>query len=422
MTVWPLDLSSFKPRTLKTKRLAVSGGILFGAVLTSASIFATGPDAEPEIRTEKSWPVSVLAIEPHRLNPTFLAYGRIESSNVAKIRTDLIAEVVAVHVKEGDWVAQGEVMLTLGDAEVRLRLLQRKAELAQAQATLQSIKTEFELMEQTTAHYSSMQRIAQDKLTRYQELMAQRLISQELLDEVVSQSNQATIQYQTHIRQLADAPNRITSQNAQIAKAQALLAQAELDLDKTQITAPFSGPVLAVFVAPGDRSNLGSVLVELADASGFEVRVPVPEVHDTRFANRKNSPIVATTPSGHQIPLTRLSSQVRQGQIGVDAFFKLDVAADGPLPVLGRLIDLKITMPAEPNVVALPVQSIYENDRIYEVQENRLRAIVIERVGEFQTDSGEYRILVRSPELKSGQKIITTQLPKAISGLLVARA
>ncbi|TDJ31455.1 MAG: hypothetical protein E2O59_00730 [Gammaproteobacteria bacterium] len=207
---------------------------------------------------------------------------------------------------------------------------------------------------------------------------------------------------------------------AQIAKAEALLAQAELDLDKTLISAPFSGPVLGVFVAPGDRSNLGTVLVELVDASGFEVRVPVPEVHNNRFANYKISQIVATTSTGLHIPLTRLSSQVRQGQIGVDAFFKLTVTADASLPVLGRLIDLTITMPGEPNVVALPVQSIYENDRIYEVRENRLRAIAIERVGEYQTESGEYRILVRSHELNAGQKIITTQLPKAISGLLVA--
>ncbi|TDJ34922.1 MAG: biotin/lipoyl-binding protein [Gammaproteobacteria bacterium] len=420
MNVWPPQLNRFKPKTLKTKRIAMSGGILFVAVLTSASIFATGPDAEPEIRTEKSWPVSVLAIEPKKLNPTFSAYGRIESSNVAKIRTDLIAEVVAVHVKEGDWVAKGSVLLTLDDAEARLRVLQREAELTQHQAKLQSIKTEFELKEQTTAHYASMQHIAQNKLTRHEELLAERLISQLVLDEVVSQSNQATIQYQSHIRQLADAPNQIASQNAQIAKAEALLAQAELDLDKTLISAPFSGPVLGVFVAPGDRSNLGTVLVELVDASAFEVRVPVPEVHNNRFANYKISQIVATTSTGQHIPLTRLSSQVRRGQIGVDAFFKLTVTADASLPVLGRLIDLTITMPGEPNVVALPVQSIYENDRIYEVRENRLRAIAIERVGEYQTESGEYRILVRSHELNAGQKIITTQLPKAISGLLVA--
>ncbi|MCZ6617907.1 MAG: biotin/lipoyl-binding protein [Gammaproteobacteria bacterium] len=421
MIVWPSLLSRFQPHTLKTKRIAMSGGILFAAVLTSASIFATGPDAEPELRLEKSWPVSVLAIEPDYLSPTFLAYGRVESNNVAKIRTDLIAEVVAVHVKEGDWVAKGDVLLTLGDKEAHLRLMQRKAELAQHTASLQSINTEFELMEQTTAHYTSMQHIAQKKLNRHEELMAQRLISQSSLDEVISQANQATIQYQSHMRKLADAPNQVASQNARIAKAEALLAQAELDLDKTTITAPFSGPVISVFVAPGDLSNLGTPLVELADASGFEVRVPIPEVHGDRFGQGENTGIVATTSTGLEIPLIRLSSQVRPGQIGVDAFFKLAVEARKPM-ALGRLLDLTITLPAESNVVALPVQSIYENDRIYEVRDNRLRAIIIERVGEFQTENGQYRILVRSHELSSGQKIITTQLPKAISGLLVEPA
>jgi hypothetical protein len=88
-------------------------------------------------------------------------------------------------------------------------------------------------------------------------------------------------------------------------------------------------------------------------------------------------------------------------------------------------------------VVALPVQSIYENDRIYAIrdvatndssqldgagQEYRLEAITIERVGEAQAEDGQHRILVRSPEISAGQKIITTQLPRAISGLLVKPA
>ena len=54
--------------------------------------------------------------------------------------------------------------------------------------------------------------------------------------------------------------------------------------------------------------------------------------------------------------------------------------------------------------------------------EYRLQAITIERVGEAQAEDGQHRILVRSPEISAGQKIITTQLPRAISGLLVEPA
>ena len=100
------------------------------------------------------------------------------------------------------------------------------------------------------------------------------------------------------------------------------------------------------------------------------------------------------------------------------------------------MLELSITLPEEDAVVALPVQSIYENDRIYAIRdtasqdsgqldgnpEYRLQAITVERVGEAQAEDGQHRILVRSPEISAGEKIITTQLPRAISGLLVEPA
>jgi hypothetical protein len=103
----------------------------------------------------------------------------------------------------------------------------------------------------------------------------------------------------------------------------------------------------------------------------------------------------------------------------LDAFFRLDALYEGRLPEIGRVVDLTVTMPVEVDVVALPMQSIYENDRIYRVNDKRLEAITVQRVGDYLTESGQYRILVRSPSLQAGESIITTQLPRAISGLLV---
>ncbi len=411
------------------RRALAGAGFLAVAALMSASIFATGPEAEPEVRSEKAWPVSVVAIEPGTLSPTFSAYGRVESSHVAHLRTDLIARVAAVHVKEGDWVYSGQALVSLDARELELTLTQQQANLAELEATLQSTLTEHELVEASTSHYTSMKDIARSKLTRHQDLMRERLISQSLLDEVTSQANQAEIQYQTHMRQLADFPNRVAAQQAAIARAQALVAQAELDLEKTRVTAPFAGPILGVFVAPGDRSNLGTPLLDIADAGHFEVRVQVPDAYGERFARHleRRSPITAR-PGGESaapetaLHLVRLSGQVRQGQSGLDAFFRLPVESGAPSTALGRMIELAITLPEEIGVVALPVQSIYENDRIYAVKDNRLDAITVERVGELETDDGQFRILVRSPELAAGQQIITTQLPRAITGLLVAPA
>ena len=418
--------TEYQPTSQRTRRAAIAGAFIFAAAIASASIFATGPTATPEIRTEKSWAVSVISVLPQAMQPTFKGYGRVESSNVANIRTDLVAEVIQVLVKEGDWAEQGQVLIRLANAEVGLRVAQRNAELDQHKAALRSIETRYQLREQTTSHYQSMQQVAQNKLQRHEELMQRRLISQALLDQVVSQANSATIEYQTHTRELADFPNQLAAQRAQIAKAVALLGQAQLDLGKTTVVAPFAGPVLGVYVAAGDRSNLGMALVKIADAGGFEVRVQIPNSYADGFEQHLRAPhgpsITAGTSAGSSMKLVRLSSQVREGQSGLDAFFKVNVAAGESLPAIGRVIDLSITMPTEHDVVALPVQSIYQNNRIYEVVDDRLNAIEVERVGELQTPDGHYRVLVRSPKLSGGKTIITTQLPTAISGLLVEAA
>jgi multidrug efflux pump subunit AcrA (membrane-fusion protein) len=284
-----------------------------------------------------------------------------------------------------------------------------------------------------------MRQVALKKLERHQDLMAKRLISQSLLDEVTAQANQANIDYQTHMRALADFPNRLAAQQAAVERVSAQVGQVELDIEKTRIIAPYGGPILNVFVAPGDRSNIGAILVDIASADAFEVRVQIPErfgegLYDNLIHSR---PVTATTDEGLTLELSRLSSQVKKGQSGLDAFFGLDVQQGAPETALGRMLELTITLPEEAAVVALPVQSIYENDRIYAVkemsvsegaeldgisQEFRLQAITIERVGEAQSADGQHRILVRSPELSAGQKVITTQLPRAISGLLVEPA
>lgn len=414
-------LRRLQPTTLRGKRIAAALLMLGIAALTSVSIFATGPTAEPEQRREKSWPVSVIEAEPRTANPSFTAYGRVESNNVANIATDLVAEVDAVHVREGDWVARGDVLIELSRGEVALQLAEREAELAENQAKLRSIESEQAALERTLEQSRSMQRIAKDKLSRHQDLLDARLISRSLFDEVLAQANQAAIDMENHQQRLADLPNRIAAQRAVVDRSRALADRARLELEKTAVRAPFSGPVLAVNVAPGNRSALGLSLVEMASAEGFEIRVQVPEVYEVRLQHHLDTqqPVRAALADGRNLDLTRLSRRVRPGQSALDAFFRLAADQPGTVPPIGRVVDMRIDLPEEAGVVALPIASLYENDRIYAVKDNRLQAINVERVGELHTADGEYRVLVRSPELGAGRPVITTQLPKAVSGLLV---
>ena len=166
--------------------------------------------------------------------------------------------------------------------------------------------------------------------------------------------------------------------------------------------------------------------------------------------------IVAQLADGQALHLSRLSGQVRQGQTGIDAFFVFSTNDAIPehstedqsptlpptlpptqvnLATLGQMYNVTIEMPLEENLIALPVQSIYDNQHIYSVVEGRLVSHSIERVGERLVNqhqdgahsskiasAGEYQVLVRSADIHLGDQIIATQLPKAVNGLKVSVA
>ncbi len=412
-------LRSHLPHSPRAKRTWAGVAFLFGSVLVSASIFATGPHAAPDERVEKAWPVSTQTITPAELSPMFTAFGRIESAQTAKIQTDLVARVRHVPVREGDWVEAGDLLVQLDDVELALLVDERNAELARERAHLKSVQNDFALARSTTSNYKQVYDAAQKKLTRHQDLFAKRMIAQSLLDEVVQQASAASIDYQRHVRALENFPNLVAEARAGVERAQALAERAQIDLAHATIRAPFAGPVLAVMVSPGMHVALGMPLVEVADAESFEIRAQVPESHRELLRRHlaAGAPIVAHW-EGRDVSLRRLAANVRTGQSGLDAFFTIQPAVARRAEV-GRVVRLEVVLPPEAAVVALPVQSIYENDRIYAVEGDRLKALTVERIGDHLTADGEHRVLVRSPELRDGQRIVTTQLPKAISGLKV---
>lgn len=409
---------------LRTRRLSAGVIILLIAFALSSLIFVTAPARITPETLEKSWPVSVQTIKPESLAPVFNTYGRVESNNIAVITTPVSAEISRVNVREGEWANANEVLIELRKDELQSVVEEKAADLAQQRAALNSVETEFRMMRQTDEHYESVYRLAQKKLERQQELLDKRMISQALLDDAIQEASRSTIEYQEHVRALADFPNRIAQQKALVAQAEAQLQQAKINLDRTEIRAPFSGPVLEMLAAVGNHTSPSTRLLVIADASEFLIRAPVPNIYVERFrdALERGNPIHASlllNGNPTTLALDRLSSNVHAGQSGLDAFFRLDTLYEKRLPEIGRVVDLTVTMPLEADVVALPMQSIYENDRVYRVNNKRLEAINVQRVGDYLTESGQYRILVRSPSLHAGQNIITTQLPRAISGLLV---
>jgi len=351
----------------------------------------------------------------------FATYGRVEARTEAKLRTDIQTIVDRVHVREGEWVEKGALLIEFRADELALSLREANAEADKAQATLRSTEAEFKMLKQTTSHFEEMYRIAQQTLARQRELADRRMIPQALLDTAMQTASRDTIEYQNHKGTLANFPSRVAQNRAALTVAQARAEKAKLDLDKTRLYAPFSGPILDVAVGAGDTTNITVVLITMADASTFEVRAVIPDQYAdrVRLALERKQPISAEQTSGRPtLRLNRVAHNVRPGQSGLDAWFRLIDPTNSDL-TLGRVINLTAVLPGEPDLVALPGQALYNNNRVYLVNNNRLQAATVQRIGEVRLASGDHQVLVRGDNLSQGADVMTTALPSAITGLLV---
>jgi multidrug efflux pump subunit AcrA (membrane-fusion protein) len=409
-----------KPLGSFSRRFAWLAALL-ASFLIALVIIITGPSAAPLQRVETAWPISVMPARPTDLSPHYFAYGKVEARQLASLKTTISAPVSKVHRHEGEWVEAGELLIELDSAEAQLAYDIAQANYERNKAQLASVQTDQRLAENLVGEYQQLQDIARAKLQRARDLHGQGVLSDSDLDVTRQEASQSAIQVEQHLAMVADFPNRIAQQQANVNESAAYLEKARIDLDQTRIEAPFAGRVVSNQVTHGDRVIPGAALVEIADYSGLEIRASVTaEIAGMlRHVIEGGSPVWANgevNGKAEKFPLVRLAADVKAGQSGIDAFFAADkeTALD-----LGRTLQLAITLPRVNDVIPMPVHALYQDHTLYRIVENRLQAVSYEEFGDYRDSSGDFNVLVRSHQVNPGDLLMVSQLPRAITGLLV---
>ena len=354
--------------------------ILLAAVAVFILLRATKPEPPPVKATELRAQVAAQEIQIESLHPEVLVYGVTESPGTSKLTAAITAYVESVPALEGQTVAADRLLIQLDPRDASLLREQRKADLVNAEAEVDLQRTQLE---------------------RMQSLLSSQAISQQDVDRTRAAFQQA---------------------EASVARNRALLEQAELDLLRTEIRAPFAARVLTVSVSQGERVRAGDPLVTLHELARTEVRAQIPArfVAQVRAALERGEVLTAQGEldgTSLSLRLDRLAANANRGSGGIDGLFR--VSAEQAEIALGRAFSLRLQLPAQENVVALPFTALYSLDRIYRITtEDRLEAIAVEWLGEHMGTQGSV-VLVRSPLLQSGDRVLVTQLPDAIQGRAV---
>ena len=397
--------------------------ILVVAFAIAAGLVATKPKSQPVVASERAWLVDTQLAVAGSYRPSVTLYGRIESLWSSQLTAGVAADVVEVSVIDGDQVGVGDLLVRLDDRDARLVLAQREAELRQAQS---HIDTELRRHQNNIESLPREQRLltlTRSEVNRLQDLVEKQVGAQSALDEARQAAERQAIAVSARQQAVDEHAARLAEVEAALARAKALRDQAVLDVERCEIRAPFDGRIVAVEVAPGRRVRIGDPLVRMFDANAMVVRAQIPSrvvplVLDAR--SRGAELTVRGALDGVEITarLRNLAGEATGGTGGVDGIF--DVIGDtGPISQ-GRFLRLELTLPAADGLISLPHEAVYGADRVYVVDaDSRMRGVAVRRVGEWFDKEGQARILVNADGVPDGARIVTTQLPNALDGLLV---
>ncbi len=378
--------------------------ILALAVLGFMALKATRPTPAPIAAKERVWQIDTLAVEPATLRPTLALYGRIEAPDRVRASSPVSGRVLEVLVRDGERVKKGQALARLDPRDLEPRVTQARGdvdrEMVRARHDREALAQEQRLL-----------RLAEDALKRAEDIQARKLGSQAATDQAREQLSRAQLAVNLREQAVAEHPSRL-------AQLQARLAEADRDARRGAITAPFDARIGKVEVAAGDPVQPSQTLLTLypSDAIYLRAKVPATQSEELREALTRGEQLVASADFGGKplrARLERLSGEADAR--GVDALLRLDDPTGVPT---GAFVNAVLERPAALDVVALPFSALHGGERVYLVEDGRLRGLTVTRVGELRID-GLPRVLVRAPGLQAGGVLMTTHLPHAIDGLAV---
>lgn len=218
------------------------------AILTlSAVLFIScGKNKKEVINNEPAIAVKASGIIGDTNNSTITASGKIEAENSANVSTRMMGYVTKVHVKVGQKVSAGQLLVSVNSTDLQAKKAQVEASILQATAGYNNAKKDYD---------------------RFVALFAQQSASQKELDDMTSRYEMA---------------------KAGLEGAKQMRNEVMAQFSYSNITAPFSGEVTNTFVKEGDMANPGMPLVSIEGASHLQVTAMVSESDITSIQNGMN--------------------------------------------------------------------------------------------------------------------------------------
>lgn len=381
-----------------------------------AALKATKPQQPTAPVKEPFWRIQTVVAEPAQQGAVLTLNGKVESPEYTQAAAPGFGRVARVAVREGQAVAKGALLVQLDERDFAPKVAQAQGAVAELEAAVKS---------EHLRHASDLDQLEQERklldfanadVARFERLKEENFYSQAAVDQSRASLSRQQITLRSRELTIGDHQARLAQLDARLIQARANLDQARLAQERSRVTAPFAGYVAKVTVAEGDQVNTGQALAALYPATALEVRAKVPSTQQDVLLGllAKGQHPDARARLGDAVVRLRFDRAASAADTrGLDAFFR--VVDGGAALRLGSLVTVEMDRAPVLDAVAVPYSALYNGRTVYRVEGDRLKAVDVEAVGELAGDKP--MLLVRG--LNKGDRIMTTHLPNAVTGLKV---
>lgn len=363
--------------------------ILLASIFGAFTLLATSPELKPSSPEPLATTVRVVEMQPRSVQLTVHSQGTVAPNTESELIPEVSGRVswMSPSLVNGGTFAQGDVLLRLDDQDLSSALDRARASLARAEAEQQHAKFEFQRLESL---------------------------------EVKQLASRSALENGLRAYRVADAA---------LQDAKAAFAQAQRDLERTELRAPFTGLVRRAAVDIGQFVSRGTSIATVYASADAEVRLPIAD-RQLAFLNLpvgirgelppELQPLVTLSAefAGQQLTwqgrIVRTEAQIDAMSRMVHVVARVDNAAQASPLSVGLFVNAEIQGLMAENVMVLPRSALREGNRVLVVDdEDRLRYREIDPLRLYQD-----QVLIRGG-LTPGERVCVSPLQTAIEGMPV---
>jgi RND family efflux transporter MFP subunit len=359
--------------------------IAFALILAFAGCKDKVKPGSVEVKRQEVSGVTLTKTSLSTVNVFYETSGTVKAKTVSVVASRTSGTIREIRVKEGDRVAAGDVLVLLDDRDTAQKVLAAEAGYKEALKSLEAASQQKSLSEAT--------------FQRYGKLFEEKVISRQEMDEFETRKKVAHIEFERA--------------GETVSRAGALLEEARVYQGFSKIKAPVSGEVTGKQIEAGSMALPGVPLLIVEDTSLFRIEAPV----DERLAGmlRKGMPVqVLFASQGRNVtgtiaeivptvdPATRTFL--------IKALLKTERLRSG---LYGKVLIPEGTK----ELLLVQRKSIVEKGQltgVYAADDKGLLTYRLIKTGKTYGDQVEVL-----SGLKSGERIVTEGLDKAIDGGIV---